>query len=348
MRLVAGYSGVGKTSLVEEMRSSVLCRRGLFASGTFEADSNAMPYGGILTALQGLVVQKLGGAPEQAQEAWGRRLVAELGTNLGLMTEALPELLSLVGEPPPVAEVPPENARNRFHGCVGRFLATLTDGSSEGNGPVVLFLDDLQWVDAASLELLESLLTGDARAFLLLGAYRDNEVDEDHPLPRTVAGLALRGVDVDTLRLQPLSETALSQWVADSLRLPLAEAAPLAELVYRKTTGNPFFARTFLSTLDQRGLLRFIAGQGRATAAGQGRATAAGEETSARWTWDLEAISSLEATESVVELVAVRFGELSATARRIVAVASMLGKEVDAEPWPRSVTWAYRTRPKNS
>ncbi len=313
VRFVAGYSGVGKTSLVEEIRFSVLGRQGLFASGTFDPSSNATPYDGILIALRGLVVQKLDTEPELV-EVWARRLEAELGANLGVMTETLPELSSLVGEPPPVPGVPPENAKNRFYACVEKFLATLAGGRA----PLVVFLDDLQWADASSLELLESLLAGDAGAFLLLGAYRDNEVGEDHPLLRTVAELDLRGVDVDTLRLSPLGEPALTRLVAETMQLPISEVASLAELVYRKTAGNPFFARTFLSTLYRRELLYFTVGP-----------SPSGDLP--RWAWDLEAIAALEATESVIELVASRLTELSADARQTVVVASVLGKEVDLE-----------------
>ena len=319
VRLVAGYPGVGKTSLIEEVRGSVLRRRGLFADSTFDPGSSAAPYHGILAALRSLVLQKLGTKREEL-EAWGQVLEAELGSHLGVVTEALPELLRVVGEPPAVPEVPPENAGNRFCGCVGRFLATLAREDRQGaNAPsVVLFLDDLQWVDPASLELLESLLTGDGGVFLLLGAYRDSEVGDDHPLARAVAELDRRGVDVDTLRLTPLAEPAVRQLVAETLHLPSPEAAPLAEVVYRKTAGNPFFARTFLNALHQRRLLRFTA-----------EPSTHSPEASPRWSWDLEAITSLEATENVVELVARQLTELPAASRRTVAVASVLGKEFD-------------------
>ena len=313
VRLVAGYSGVGKTSLIEELRFSVLRQRGLFASGTFAPRSSATPYEGILTALRGLVLQKLGARPQQIT-AWTRCLVDELGANLGVLTEALPMLRPLVGEPPALAEVPPENAKNRFCSSVGRFLSTLADQG----GPLVLFMDDLHWVDPASLELLESLLIDDRAAFLLLGAYRDNEVDEDHLLTRWLAELPTRGIDVDTLRLSPLDEPALARLIAEALHLSPHEAAPLAELVYRKTAGNPFFARTFLHTLYQRRLLRFTS------------AITSPEGIRPRWTWDLEAINSLEAAESVIELVAQRLTELPTSASRALAVASVLGKEIDA------------------
>ncbi len=312
VRLVAGYSGVGKTSLIEELRLAVLRRRGWFASGTFDPRSGASPYEGVLTALRGLVAQKLGAKPEEVS-AWERRLVGELGANLGVMTEALPMLASLVPDPPPVAEVPPENARNRFCRSVGRFLATFV----ESGRPLVLFLDDLQWADPASLELLETLLTGDGSAFLLVGAYRDNEVDEDHLLLRMLVELSARSVDVDTLRLSPLAESAVIQLVAETLHLGASEATPLAELVYRKTAGNPFFVRTFLRTLYLRRLLRF-------------EAAALVEGTPSRWTWDLEGVATLEAAESVIELVAQRLTELPAVSRRILGVASVLGKEIDA------------------
>ena len=312
LRLVSGHSGVGKTSLVEEVRLSVVRRQGLFASG--KCDPGATPYDAILNALHDLIEQKLGEPPDQV-EAWLRRLREELGPNLGVMTELLPALQRLVGESPPVPDIRAENSRNRFYRCVGAFLATLS-GDAVGEAPLVLFLDDLQWVDPASMELVSSLLTGDAGSFLLLGAYRDNEVGKDHLLTRAVEALSSRGADVDTLRLSPLTESALARLVAEALRLPPSETAPLAELVYRKTAGNPFFVRTFLSTLDHRRLLRLTS-------------VTLPQSTLRRRTWDLQQIASLEATENVIELVAHRLTELPPTARRTVAVASMLGKKID-------------------
>ncbi len=317
VRLVAGYSGVGKTSLVEEIRCSVIRRGGLFASGTFDPNSRAMPYAGILTALRSLVEQRLGANPQQAA-SWGRLLEAELGSNFGVVTEALPELLSLVGEPPPVLEAAPANAMNRFHVSICSFLASLV--AVKDSTPLVIFLDDLHWIDPASLALMASLVTGERGAFLLLGAYRDSEVDQDHLLAHTLEHISEQGVDIDSLRLPPLTEAALSRLVSETLHLESSEVAPLARLVYRKTAGNPFFAHTFLSTLHRRGLLRFTVSE-----------SSDSFLPSARWTWDLGQITKLEATENVIELIAHRLTELPSAARRAVAVASMLGKEVDVE-----------------
>ncbi len=304
VRLVAGYSGVGKTALVDALRASVRRRQGFFAGGRHEPEQT-VPYGALLGALGALVHQKLGRHAEQLED-WTQRLRAELDVQLGLLTEVLPELASLFDEVPPVPATEPANVRSRFHGCIVRFLTTLTDGAEDA--PLVLFLDDLQWIDPATAELLPHLTGVDG--FLLLGAYRDTEVGEDHPLTLAVAELRARNADVDTLSLAPLAENAIGQLIIEALLTP---AESLTELVYRKTAGNPFFARTFLLTLHQRGLLYL---------------SEPSPDAPPRWTWDLEQIAALEATENVVDLVALRLTELAPAAQRTLALAAVLGKEI--------------------
>lgn len=318
IRLVAGNSGIGKTSLIEAFRRTVIQQRGLFASGKFTSQERNIPYSAVLSVLRGLIQQKLSETPDQL-EVWQNRLIDQLGANLGLLSDALPELSHLMGKLPPIPWVPPENARYRFHDCIGRLLATFQSGgdlrSPRTRAPLVIFLDDLQWIDQASAELFLRLMDGVAGSFLLLGAYRDNEVHKAHLLSRMIEGLRSQG-NLDILRLPSLGAQALSQWVAHTLRIEPDEATPLGDLLYRKTAGNPFFVRFFLDHLHNQKLLRFNGAPTRGK--------------TPRWTWDLAGIDALEATENVMALVAHQLHELPSASARILALASLLNRDMDA------------------
>ena len=159
--------------------------RGLFASGKFDQYKRDIPYATLVQAFQSLVRPLLGKSEaELAQLA--RRLHEALGPNGRLIVDLVPELKLIIGEQPPVPELPPQHAQSRFQLVFRRFIGVF----ARPEHPLALFLDDLQWLDAATLDLLEDLLTrSDVRHLMLIGAYRDNEVDAAHPLMRKLEAI---------------------------------------------------------------------------------------------------------------------------------------------------------------
>src|SRR5436309_14292066 len=206
------------------------------------------------------------------------------------MIDLVPELKVIIGEQPPVPELPPQDARRRFQVVFRRFIGVF----AQRDHPLALFLDDLQWLDAATLDLLEDLLIPPGVPHLMLiGAYRDNEVTAAHPLMRKLEAIRSAGANVQEIALAPLAGEHVRQLVADALRCDLARAAPLAQLVHGKTAGNPFFAIQFISSLAEEGMLTF-------------------EHDAARWSWDLDRIRDKGYTDNVVDLMVGKLTRLPA------------------------------------
>jgi PAS domain S-box-containing protein len=283
--LVSGYSGIGKSSVVNELHRALAPPRASFASGKFEKYQHDIPYSTLAQAFQGLVRSIL--SKSEAELSSSRdALVEALGPNGRLMVDLVPELKLILGDQPPVPELPPQDAQRRFQLVFRRFLGVF----AQPEHPLALFLDDLQWLDAATLDLLEHVLTHpDVHHVLLVGAYRDNEVTPTHPLMRRLAAIRQAGAPVQDLLLAPLGFEDVGRLIADALHCEREHAGPLARLVHEKTGGNPFFTIQFLTALAEEGLLVFDHGK-------------------ARWTWDLDRIQAKGFTDNVVELV---LGKLS-------------------------------------
>ena len=265
--LVAGYSGIGKSAVVNELHKPLVPPRGLFASGKFDQYKRDIPYATLAQAFQGLIRPLLGKKEDDLRQ-WRDALRDALDPNGLLIVELVPELKHIIGEQPPVPELPPQEAQRRFQLVFRRFIGVF----ARPEHPLALFLDDLQWLDAATLDLLEDLLTRtDLQHLLLIGAYRDNEVDSTHPLIRKLNAIRQTGAAVQDIVLAPLDRDDLTQLLADSLHCEPERASPLAALLHEKTTGNPFFAIQFISTLADEGLLTFDYGEG-------------------HWAWDLRRI----------------------------------------------------------
>ena len=251
--LVSGYSGVGKSSVVNELHKVLVPPRGLFAAGKFDQYKRDVPYATLAQAFQMLVRQILVKS-EAEVDHWRHALLEALGPNGQLMVNLIPEVEFVIGKQPPVAELPPQEARGRFQLVFRRFLGAF----ARPEHPLALFLDDLQWLDTATLELLERLVTDpDVRHVLLIGAYRDNEVSSSHPLMRTLAAIRDAGARTQEIVLAPLGLDDVERLIADALHCGPDSAGPLALLVHEKTGGNPFFAIQFLTSLAEEGLLRF-------------------------------------------------------------------------------------------
>src|SRR5450432_851503 len=224
--LVSGYSGIGKSAVVNELHKALAPPRGLFASGKFDQYKRDIPYATLAQAFQSLV-RSLLGQSEVALGRWRDVLQEALGPNGQLITNLVPELALVVGEQPPVADLPPHDSQNRFQMVFRRFLGVF----ARKEHPLALFLDDLQWLDAATLDLLEHLVTHpEVRHLLLVGAYRDNEVNPSHPLARTLDAIRKAGASVQEIRLAPLTCDDLGRLIADTLSCTPDDAAPLAQL----------------------------------------------------------------------------------------------------------------------
>jgi len=278
--LVSGYSGVGKSSVVNELHKVLVPPRGIFAAGKFDQYKRDVPYATLAQAFQMLVRQILV-TSEAEVDRWRRALLDALGPNGQLMVNLVPELEFVIGKQPPVADLPPQEARGRFQLVFRRFLGVF----ARSEHPLTLFLDDLQWLDTATLELLERLVTDpDVRHVLLIGAYRDNEVSSSHPLVRTLVAIREAGAKVQEIVLAPLGLDDIERLVVDAVHGDPSSAGPLALLVHEKTGGNPFFAIQFLMALAEEELLRFDRG-------------------SSAWAWDLNRIRAKGYSSNVVDLM---------------------------------------------
>ena len=287
--LVSGYSGVGKSSVVGELHKALVPPRGWFASGKCDQLKRDAPYATLAQALQSLIRQLLG-KPEAQLGEWRERLRDALYPNGALLIDLIPELKFVIGEQPGVPEVPPAAAKTRFQ----MVLRKLIGGFASAEHPLALFLDDLQWLDGATLELLEHILVQpEPQHLLLVGAYRDNEVDAAHPLMRKLSVIRESGASVLDVVLGPLECEDLTEWLSDALRCPPERTRPLARLVHEKTAGNPFFANQFLQELVEDDLITF-------------------DDGAARWGWDLGAIRSKGYAANVVDLMIGKLSRLPA------------------------------------
>jgi PAS domain S-box-containing protein len=300
--LVSGYSGIGKSSVVNELHKVLVPPRGLFASGKFDQYKRDIPYATLAQAFQRLVRPLLGKSDTELA-VWRGALREALGPNARLIVDLVPEVKVIIGEPPPVPELSPQDARRRFQLVFRRFIGVF----ARPEHPLALFLDDLQWLDTATLDLIEDLLTQpDLRHLMLIGAYRDNEVDASHPLTHKLDAIRQAGAAVQEITLTPLLCDDLVELIADALCCKPERAAPLAHLVHEKTGGNPFFAIQFLSTLAEEKLLVF-------------------EHAKGDWSWDLERIHAKGYTDNVVDLMVGKLIHLPAETQHALQQLACLG-----------------------
>jgi PAS domain S-box-containing protein len=306
MVLVSGYSGIGKSAVVNELHKPLVPPRGLFASGKFDQYKRDIPYATLAQAFQSLV-RPLLNLGEEALSKWRDALREALEPNGLLIVDLVPELKHVIGEQEPVPELPPSEAQRRFQLVFRRFIGVF----ARPEHPLALFLDDLQWLDAATLDLLEDLLTrDDLRHLLLIGAYRDNEVSPIHPLMRKLDAIRQAGAALEDIVLTPLGRDDLCQMLMDSLHCESRRADPLAKLLHEKTSGNPFFAIQFISTLADEGLLGFEYEQG-------------------RWAWDLNRIHEKGYTDNVVELMVGKLNRLPVDTQEALKQFASVGNSAE-------------------
>jgi PAS domain S-box-containing protein len=304
--LVSGYSGVGKSSVVNELHKVLVPPRGLFAAGKFDQFKRDIPYATLAQAFQSLVRQILSKSEAELQ-VWRDAFREALGPNGRLIVDLIPELELVIGKQPPVPDLSPQDAQRRFRAVLRRFIAVF----ARPEHPLALFLDDLQWLDAATLDLLEDILTqSDIRHLLLIGAYRDNEVDAAHPLMRKIDAIRRAGVTIQDIVLAPLTYEDLEQLIVDSLHCGTRPDSALVQLVHDKTGGNPFFAVQFLHALADETLLVF-------------------DHADARWFCDLGRIHAKRYTDNVVDLMVERLNRLPAGTQKALQQLACLGNIAD-------------------
>jgi PAS domain S-box-containing protein len=304
--LVSGYSGVGKSSVVNELHKVLVPPRGLFAAGKFDQYKRDIPYATLAQAFEMLVRQILITSEAEVHQ-WRDALEEALGPNGQLIIKLVPEVESLIGKQPPAPDLPPQDAQRRFQLVFQRFLSVF----ARPEHPLALFLDDLQWLDAATLDFIEHLLTAsDVTHLILILAYRDNEVDSSHPLTRKLEAIRKAGTTVQEIALAPLTCEDLEHLIADAIHCEPDTASPLAQLIHDKTAGNTFFAIQFIASLTEEGLLVFDRREG-------------------RWSWELARINAKGYTENVVDLMVEKLGRLPGETQNALKLLACLGNSTE-------------------
>jgi PAS domain S-box-containing protein len=304
--LVAGYSGIGKTSLIHEIHKPITQRRGYFIAGKFDQFKRNIPYESLIQAFQGLVQQLLT-EPEEQIAAWRERLLTALGPNGQVIVEVIPEVELITGPQPEAPTLSPTEAQNRFNVTFRDFVRVFAQPAH----PLAMFLDDLQWADAATLNLLQLLVAdSDTLCLLLIGAYRDNEVSPGHPLLSTLAEIEKTGTALQRMFLAPLALFDVTQLLADTLHASRAEVGALAALVERKTNGNPFFVNQFLNSLYADKLITFDPARG-------------------AWRWEIDQIAQQAVADNVVELMSGKLQKLAPATQQALQLAACIGSQFD-------------------
>ncbi|MGQ7847267.1 AAA family ATPase [Granulosicoccus sp. 3-233] len=312
MILVGGYSGVGKSALVREIHKPVTAARGYFIAGKFDQMQSNTPYSGMVAALRDLVRQILTESVD-GLEQWRADLQAALSPNAQLILDVLPELELVIGPQPTLPELEFAETTNRFKRTIRQFLLTLCSRERM----IVLFLDDLQWADSATLSLLEAVLCDEAlRHLLLIGAYRDNEVDGQHPLSLALQDIQQGGGHLQFMTVAPLTLTDIVRLLADTLSADRGQLTSLARLIVQKTHGNPLFVRQFLLDLERAGLLT---------------QEASSVSERARWQWDLNAIKAAGITDNVIDLLLGKLQRLPLEAQEALQLAACIGNQFDID-----------------
>ncbi len=306
LMLVGGFSGIGKSVLVNEVHKSIVEKRGYFITGKFDQFQRNFPFSAWLNAFAELIKQILS-EPEEKLQTFASKLQEVLGEEAQVIIDVIPELELLIGQQPPATELSPSAAENRFNLLFLKFISVF----AQSKHPLVIFLDDLQWADLASLKLIKLVMEKtEINYLLLIGAYRDNEVNAGHPLILTVEETKTTGAIVNQIILSPLSQSALNNLVADTINYSLEESLPLTEQIYLKTGGNPFFTTQFIKFLHKEGLIY-------------------DNYHYAKWLFNLAKIKILVATGDVVELMATQIKKLPESTQELLQLAACISNQFD-------------------
>ena len=312
MVVLSGPPGSGKSSLVYEWQgvsTGNFAHRSMFAAGKYERFQRDQPYFGLHQAFRGLC-RTLGCESEAGRAAWTMRLNTALGKVGRVLTDAFPELLPIVGEQPPVPELPPNETRNRFTEVLRKLISAFADPAN----PLILFLDDVQWADTGSLAMLESLLTAPERGgLLLILSFRDQDPDDLVVVERRLAELTARGLDWTSIAISPLSAADVAAMLSDTMGGLPDRYFALSQVIHEKTGGNPFFVRQFLLQLADEESLYFEGG----------------------WLWNEAAIRDARVTENVLAFVAARIARLPEEQLFVLEACSCFGSSIRSDILPR-------------
>ncbi|MGI0489042.1 trifunctional serine/threonine-protein kinase/ATP-binding protein/sensor histidine kinase [Pantanalinema rosaneae CENA516] len=304
LMLVAGFSGIGKTAVVNEVHKPITRQRGYFIKGKFDQFNRNLPLSAFVQAFRDLIRQLLAESDTQLQR-WKTKILAVLGDNGQVVIDVIPDLELIIGKQSAVPELSGSAAQNRFNLLFQRFIQVFT----QKEHPLVIFLDDLQWADLASLQLLQ-LLMQDNGHLLILGAYRDNEVSSTHPLMLAVDEMQANNIVINTITLAPLTEATVNQLVADTLNCPAHLAQPLTQLIYPKTQGNPLFITQFLKALHEEGGIQL-------------------NPTLGYWQCEMMSARQLALTDDIVEFMAAQLQKLPEVTQTVLKLAACIGNQFD-------------------
>ncbi|MEH2077320.1 MAG: AAA family ATPase [Nostoc sp.] len=308
MILVAGSSGIGKTAIVNEVHKPITRQCGYFIKGKFDQFNRNIPFFALVQAFRDLMTQLLTESDAQIDQ-WKTQILSTLGESGQVIIEVIPELERIIGKQPSVPELSGTAVQSRFNLLFQKFIQVFTTQEH----PLVIFLDDLQWADSASLKLMHLLMSEASKSYLLvIGAYRDNEVYSAHPLMLTIEEMRQEGITVNSIVLSALTQTDLNQLIADTLKYSTEQATAIANLVYQKTKGNPFFTNQFLKSLHEDGLIAFASRTG-------------------DWQCNLAQIRALSFTEDIVEFVALQLQKLPQQTLDVLKLAACVGNQFDLE-----------------
>lgn len=320
MILVTGPPGIGKTVLINEIHKPVIENKGYFCSGKFEQYQKNIPFSAIIQAF-GMLIKQLLTEGEDAIVEWKNRILEKVGNNGQVIIEVIPEVELLIGKQPAVGQLPPTETQNRFNSVFQDFIEAFP-----GQGhPLVIFIDDLQWADRASLGLIQTMLTDKQSGFLLfVGSYRDNEVDNTHILTTTLNDIKNEGEEWENLNLSPLIKHNILEMVQDTLSNSVSDPAGMVDLIHKKTGGNPFFVKEFFKYLYEESLIRSVE-----------------SKDNNLWQWDLGKINEINVTDNVIELMKKKIRNLDEEAFEILKTACCIGTK-----FPIEIILAYYNQTK--
>ena len=311
--LITGASGLGKTVLVREIDRSLAQYQGAFIQGKFTRLQQNTPYSAFVSAFSDLI-QQLFGEQQIQLDRWRAKILAALGQNGQIIVDVIPELELIIGEQVPVSKLGAIESQNRFRLVFQNFVRVFCDRQH----PLVIFFDDLQWADVASLKLIELILEDwQNHSLLIIGAYRHDEIDARHPLCETIENLERR-INIERVELAPLNLANVQQLIADTLHSDRPTVAKLAKLVFAKTNGNPFFVKELLKTLDSRRLIVYQVSESEV-------------ELQGKWYWHLERIKVVQISDNVVAQTIDKLKKLPTATQQILQIAACLGNEFDLE-----------------
>jgi len=305
--VVAGEPGIGKSALINEIHKAIVAGRGYFASGKYEQFGKDKPYSALIQAFQSIVKQILS-ENEERIKIWKEKILEACGVNGKIVTDVIPGLQHIIGQQPELAQLDPESTRNRFK----YVFANVASVFAAADHPLALFIDDLQWADLPSIQMIHDLVTGGTLQYAyLIGAYRSDEVDMTHPLAEMITAVKDTGVSVSWINLGPVTSNDIKNIIKNFLKCGEEKAQPLADLIHEKTGGNPFFVIQFLETLYNEKQITLDAENG--------------------WQWDLGTIKSMQMTDNIVDLMVHKIGKLPDNVREVLTVCAAIGNRFDLE-----------------